>query len=88
MLWTEYKFGIGSSKPAKLFTTRKRVKVKFSYSLGKPFWKLVERMICCGYSHATAIEKLERVYCYDQSKSVTQVLHKIGKYSRRGGNPA
>ena len=51
-------------------------------------WKLVERMICYGYSHTTVIAKIERVYFSDRSKRVTQFLWKIWKDSRRGGNPA
>ena len=88
VLLTEYEFGIGGNKLAKLFTARERGKVTFSYSLSKPFWKLVERMICYGYSHTTAIEKIEWVYCSDRSKCVSQVLREIRKDSRREGNPA
>ena len=88
VLWTEYEFEIGSSKPAKLFTAKERGKVKFSYSLRKPSWKLAERIIRYGCSQTTAIEKKERVYCSDWAKSETQVLRKIWKDNRRGGNPA
>ena len=88
ILWAEYEFGVGGKKPAKLFTARERGKVKFSYSLWKPFWTLVERMICFGYSHTNAIEKIESVYCSGRSKSVTQILREIRRDKQRGGNPA
>jgi len=87
ILWTEYKFGVGCKKPAKLFTARERGKVKFSYSLWKPFWTLVERMIHFGYSHTNAIEKIESVYCSGRSMSVTQILREIRRDKQRGGNP-
>ena len=59
MLWTEYQFGVGGKKPAKLFTARERGEVKFLYSLRKPFWTLVGRTICFGYSRTNAIKKLK-----------------------------
>jgi hypothetical protein len=37
VLWNEWKFGIGGRKPAKLFNSTKRGRVKFGYSLRKPF---------------------------------------------------
>ena len=60
VLWSEYQFGNGGNKPAKLFTARERGKVKFVYSLRKPFWTLVEKIICLGYSHTNAIDLLLR----------------------------
>ena len=59
ILWMEYKFGIGVNKPAKLFIARERCKVKFSYSLSKPFWILVEKMIRYGYSRARCTTRIE-----------------------------
>jgi len=88
ILWTEYEFGVGGTKPAKLFTARERGEVKFSYSLWKPFWTLVERMIHFGYSHTNAIEKIESVNCSGRSMSVTQILREIRRDKQRGGNPA
>ena len=37
VLWTEFEFGLNGNKPAKAFTAHKRGKVKYSYSLRKPF---------------------------------------------------
>ena len=88
ILWTEYEFGVGGKKPAKLFTARERGKVKYLYSLRKPFWTLVENMICYGYTHTTAIKKIESVYCSGQPRSVTQILREIRTDKQRGGNPA
>ena len=72
----------------KIFTARVGGKVKFSYSLRKPFWTLVEKMIRYRYSYTLTIEKIERVYCTNRKKSVTQILREIRRVSRRGGNPA
>ena len=88
VLWSEYQFGVGGNKPAKLFTARERGKVKFVYSLRKPFWTLVEKMIRIGYSHTNAIEKIESVYCSGRPKSVTQILREIRTDRQRGGNQA
>ena len=88
ILWAEYEFGVGGKKPAKLFTARERGKVKCWYSLRKPFWTLVERMIRFGYSHTNAIEKIESVYCSGRSMSVTQILREIRRDKQRGGNLA
>ena len=38
VLWQDYQFGVGGRKAAKLFTAAERGKVKFNYSLRKPFW--------------------------------------------------
>ena len=62
ILWLEYEFGIGGNKAAKQFTAQERGLVKFTYSLQKPFWLLVEQMIRHGYTNATAIAKIENVY--------------------------
>ena len=77
LLWTEYKIGLNGNKPAKAFTAHKRGKVKYSYSLRKPFWTLVQKVIRYGYTHASAIEKIESVYSAGTSKSITHILHEI-----------
>ena len=41
VLWQEFEFGIGGRKPAKLFSTAERDKVRYSYSLRKHFWTLI-----------------------------------------------
>lgn len=87
VLWTEYEFGLNGNKPAKAFTARERGKVKYSYSLRKPYWNLVENMIRYGYTHASAIEKIEGIYSAGTSKSITQILREIRSDSRRGGHP-
>ena len=88
ILWTEYEFGIGGSKPVKEFTARERGKVKNTYSLRKSFWTLVKNMIRTGYSHTTAIAKIESIYCQGVSESITQVLREIRADCRNGGHPA
>ena len=37
VLWTEYEFGVNGNKSAKFFTARERGRVKYWYSLRKPF---------------------------------------------------
>ena len=69
----EYEFGIGGNKPAKQFSAQERGMVKFTYSLQKPFWLLVEQMIRHGYTNATAIAKIEDVYMRGRRKTVTAV---------------
>ena len=86
VLWTEYEFGLGGNKPAKNSTAHERGMVKFGYSLRKPFWLLVEQMIRHGYTHATAIEKIEHVYARGRRASITAFLSQIRLDERQGGN--
>ena len=62
VLWTEYEFGFYGNKSAKFFTAREIGKVKYSYSIRKSFWILVEKMIRHDYTHASVIDKIESVY--------------------------
>ena len=87
ILWTEYKFGLNGNKPAKAFTARERGNVKYGYSLRKPFWTLVEKMIRYGYTHASAMDKIESIYSVRTSKSITHILHEIRSDSQTGGHP-
>ena len=84
VLWTEHEFGLGGNKPAKNFTARERGMVKFGYSLWKPFWLLVEQMIRHGYTHATAMEKIENVYARGRGVSITAILRQIRLDERQG----
>ena len=84
VLWTEYEFGVNGNKAAKFFTAWERGKVKYLYSLRKPFWTIVEKMIRYGYTHASVIEKIESVY----ANGITQILREIDVDSRRGGHPS
>ena len=68
-VWTEYEFGVNGNKAAKFVTAQERGKVKYLYSLCKPFWTLAERMIRYGYTHASAIEKIESLYANGTSKA-------------------
>ena len=85
MLWTEYEFGIGGRKAAKLFSASERGKVRFNYSLRKAFWDIVLIMARRGYTHNTAIDKIYSVY--SSRLSVTQILREIRKDKKRGGHP-
>ena len=87
ILWLEYEFGIGRNKAAKQFTAKERGLAKFTYSLQKPFWLLVERMIRHRYTNATAIAKIENVCMRGRRKRLTALLRQIQTNERRGGNP-
>ena len=82
VLWQEYQFGVGGRKAAKLFTAEERGKVKYNYSLRKPFWDLMDLMIREGYTFNTAIDKIYSVY--NTTTSVTQVLRAIREDKKRG----
>ena len=58
VVWHEYEFGVAGKKAAKLFTQAERGRNKFTYSLRKPFWKLVEEMMRSGYNHSSTIDKI------------------------------
>ena len=85
VLWQEFEFGIGGRKPAKLFNSVERGRVKYSYSLRKHFWTLMQKMICNGYTFNSAIDKIYNVY--DRSRSVTEILRLIYNDSKNGGHP-
>jgi hypothetical protein len=85
VLWTEYEFGVGGRKAAKTFNASERGKVRFNFSLRKPFWDLVLIMARRGYTHNTAIDKIYSVY--SSRLSVTQILREIRKDRKRGGHP-
>ena len=85
VLWTEYEFGIGGRKAAKLFNASERGRVQFNYSLRKPFWDLVLTMARRGYTHNTAIDKIYSVY--SSRMSVTRILREIRNDKKRGGHP-
>ena len=85
VLWQEFEFGIGGRKPAKLFSNAERGKVRYSYSLRKHFWSLMQKMIRNGYTFNSAIDKIYDVY--DRSRSVTEILQQIRIDSKSGGHP-
>jgi hypothetical protein len=84
VLWNEWEFGIGGRKPAKLFNSTERGRVKFGYSLRKPFWLLVSNMVRAGYTSGTAIDKIYSVY---SGMNTTKILQQIRKDAKTGGNP-
>jgi hypothetical protein len=84
VLWNEWEFGIGGRKPVKLFNSTERGRVKFGYSLRKPFWVLVPNMVRAGYISGTAIDKIYSVY---SGMTTTKILQQIRKDAKTGGNP-
>ena len=85
VLWQDFGFGISGQKPAKLFSNAERGKVRYSYSLGKHFWGLVQKMICNDYTFNSATDKIYNVY--DRIRSVTEILQQIRNNSKTGGHP-
>ena len=86
VLWQEYQFGIGGEKAARLYTAEERGRNKYNFSLRKPFWDLVERMIRNGLTGQAAIHRIYEVY---PNAPVTQILRliRIDKKRPRGGHP-
>jgi len=82
VLWQEYEFGVGGRKPAREFSSKERGAVKFSYSLRKYFWELVDKMINKGYTHASAIDRIYSLY--GTKTSTTKVLQNIRRDSKIG----
>lgn len=82
-MWEEYMRGIGGRKPAKDFTAKERGAVKYTYSLRKPFWNLVNRMIRAGYSSDAAIEKIYE--CYPRGWMTSKIIQQIRTDERAGG---
>jgi hypothetical protein len=83
VLWNEWEFGIGGQKPAKLFSSKERGRVKSAYSLRKPFWVRIGRMIRGGYTASTAVDKIYSVY---PGRSTTKVLQDIRRDEKNGGH--
>ena len=84
VLWQEYEFGVGGRKPAKLFTSTERGRVKFNYCLRNHFWNLMKRMLLRGYSHSSAIDKIYNVY--GNNHSATKILRMIRNDAKSGGH--
>ena len=82
VLWQEYEFGVGGRKPAREFSSKERGAVKFSYSLRKYFWELVDKMINKGYTHASAIDRIYLLY--GTKTCTTKVLQNIRRDSKVG----
>ena len=76
MLWQEFQSGIGSNKPAKLFTSYDRGKNRFVYSRRKVFWDLMVKLIEEGYSSTSALTNIDVVYGYGGA-SVSKLISRI-----------
>ena len=62
VLWQEYQFGLGGRKPARLFTSVERGRVKFKYSRRKIIWSAIDRMVRSGDTAQVAIDRIYEVY--------------------------
>ena len=81
-LWDEYLNGIGGRLPAQQFNRTQRGRVRGCYSFRKPFWMCMQRLVDKGYTDATALNKIERVY----EGSVSEILRQLAKDERMGGH--
>jgi len=70
----------GSRKKA--FTHAERGENKFTFSHRKVFWDMVEDMVKRGNTSDIAIDRIYRVYGWNNS--VTKVLNKMRKDKKRG----
>jgi hypothetical protein len=86
VLWHEYEFGVGGRKPAKEFTSVERGRVKFKYCRRKIIWDCVYRMIRCGHTSQSAIDKIYEVY--GRSTNVSTIIKRMREDNRVGGHPA
>ena len=82
VLWREWEQGLGEGKPAKAFTHAERGANKFSFSRRKVFWDMVEDMVKRGNTSDVAIDRIYRVYGWNNS--VTKILNEMRKDKRRG----
>ena len=86
MLGTEWEFGVGGRKAAKLFNNEERGRVRFQYSLRKNFWDLCGQMIRSGHTTETAVDKIYEVY--SNTRSITDILRLIRRDKKEGGHPS
>jgi hypothetical protein len=82
VLWREWEQGLGEGKPAKAFTHAERGANKFSFSRRKVFWDMVEDMVKRGNTSDVAIDRIYRVYGWNNS--VTKILNEMRQDKRRG----
>ena len=86
MLWNEYMFGIGGSKPAKEYTPQEShgVKNKDKYNMRKQFWLKCAEMVHAGWDANEAINQFYQVYNHGHylCQNLTQILKAIKKDAR------
>ena len=80
-LWTEYEFGLGGRKAAKLFTANERGRVKFKYSRRKVLWDCVSLLVRAGHTAHTAIDCIYDIY---GNESVTTIINAMRRDRRNG----
>jgi hypothetical protein len=82
VLWEEYERGIGGRRPAKLFTTQERGKVKHKYHRRKMVWDLISNLVRGGLTAQVAIDEIYDHY--GRANSVTTIINMM-KNDRRNG---
>jgi len=82
VLWREWEQGLGEEKLAKAFTHAERGVNRFSFSRQKVFWDMVEDMVKRGNTSDIAIDRIYRVYGWNNL--VSKILNEMRKDKRRG----
>ena len=82
MLWSEYEYGIGGRKAARLFTAQERGKVKFKYCRQKVAWDVIDRMVCSGLTAQVVIDRIYGVY--GRNKSTTEIIQCLRRDAPEG----
>ena len=81
-LWTEYLFGVGGRKPARLFSETERGRVKYKYTRRKVIWDVVRDLVSLGHSSQRAIDMIYNVY--GPQTSVTDIINRMRKDKKNG----
>ena len=79
-LWSEYQYGLGGNKPARLFSVSERnvPSIKFRYHWRKKFWNAVVQLV----RHTPAelaIERLGQVYGVNQAGGLSGFSKRVGR---------
>ena len=85
VLWSEWKNGLGGSKPARSFTAaeRGRKKVKYKYHDRKVIWGCMERLTTAGSSKQEAIQRIKEVY---GNLPITRLVKAMRQHEKNGGH--
>ena len=83
VLWHKYKFGVGGTKVAKLFTRRKRGANKCPFLRRAVFWRMVVSMVVRGHTSDLPINAIYGVY--GRNLGVITILKAMQKDNKERG---
>ena len=81
-LWQEYQYGIGTRKPARLFTPQERGRSKFKYSRRKVVWDTISVLVRSGVTANVAMDRIYQVY--GANSTVTTIINHLRQDKRDG----